>query len=236
MFFDPVDYPFLSMLSANYEVFLDEARTVIGGYRYLNWRYGMFNRRARGYSDGARASYCWRVYGLDLERNRERVPKTSAILDACVPGLVTAGFYMLDAGTHILPHVGVSSDIRRGHMGLVCPPGCWLRIVDEKRTWTNGGFLIFDDTFEHEVKNESDQLRCILLFDFMRPDYPVDGRAAFMQDLRTRLMTPQERPLLAAAGARGDRPIEQCTHTGPLPAPPGVPMEDVIGSYGLYFP
>ncbi len=35
--------------------------------------------------------------------------------------------------------------------------------------WEQGKVVVFDDTFEHEVWNNTDQERIVLLFDFDRP-------------------------------------------------------------------
>jgi aspartate beta-hydroxylase len=40
----------------------------------------------------------------------------------------------------------------RCHLGLVVPPGVRIRVGDEVREWTAGECLIFDDSFEHEVR------------------------------------------------------------------------------------
>ena len=56
------------------------------------------------------------------------------------------------------------------HLPLIVPPGCWLRVGNETRHWEEGKLMIFDDSIEHEAKNESDQTRIILLFDIWRPE------------------------------------------------------------------
>jgi beta-hydroxylase len=221
-FFSPDDYPFLEPLRAMLPAFREEASRVVEGFRYLRWRYGMFERRPLGYADGARASFCWRVYGVDIPRNAVLCPRTAVAVGA-IPGLFTSGYYLLDAGAHIHPHVGVSSDVRRTHLGIFCPPGCWLRVEDEVRTWRDGEFLVFDDTYEHEVRNESAELRCILLVDFVRPDFEgsVEG---FCSSIRERFMRPGERGLLRAAGAE----LEDDGSVSPL-------VRSLIDEHGLYF-
>ena len=39
----------------------------------------------------------------------------------------------------------------------------------EVRVWREGELLIFDDTIEHEARNDSDELRVVLLFDVWNP-------------------------------------------------------------------
>jgi aspartyl/asparaginyl beta-hydroxylase (cupin superfamily) len=57
-----------------------------------------------------------------------------------------------------------------GHLPLIVPEGCWLRVGNETRRWNEGKLLIFDDSFEHEAKNDSSDTRIILIFDLWRPE------------------------------------------------------------------
>ena len=65
----------------------------------------------------------------------------------------------------------------RYHLGLRVPrerERCWIRIGGERRTWTEGESLVFDDSFNHEVHNDTDEYRAILFVDFLRPlHFPV---------------------------------------------------------------
>ena len=38
------------------------------------------------------------------------------------------------------------------------------------RTWEEGKLLIFDDTIEHEARNDSNEDRVVLIFDTWRPE------------------------------------------------------------------
>ncbi len=51
-----------------------------------------------------------------------------------------------------------------GHLALVVPPRCGIRVGAEWREWAEGKTLVFDDTFEHECRNESDADRYVLVF------------------------------------------------------------------------
>jgi aspartyl/asparaginyl beta-hydroxylase (cupin superfamily) len=64
------------------------------------------------------------------------------------------------------------------HLPLIVPPGCWLRVGNETREWEPGRLLIFDDSFEHEAKNPTGELRIILLFDVWRPEVTGEERSA----------------------------------------------------------
>ena len=118
----------------------------------------------------------WRTFilygfGLRLERNCRQAPVTAEILSR-VPTIQTAWFSILAPGYHIPAHTGVTKGIVRAHLGLIIPTErekCRIRVGDEIRPWTAGKVFVLDDTYEHEVWNDTDEERVILLFDFDRP-------------------------------------------------------------------
>jgi aspartyl/asparaginyl beta-hydroxylase (cupin superfamily) len=112
------------------------------------------------------------LYGLG-NRNAEncaRCPATEAAVRR-IPGMKTAMFSILSPGKKIPPHRGPYNGILRYHLGLMVPePGrCAIRVGHETRTWAVGSSLIFDDTYEHEVTNESVYERVVLFVDIARP-------------------------------------------------------------------
>jgi aspartyl/asparaginyl beta-hydroxylase (cupin superfamily) len=113
------------------------------------------------------------AYGQKLLGNCALCPRTTEIVER-IPNLTTAGFSWLEPGTHIKPHVGYSEAVYLSHLGLVVPKDCWLRVGPETRTWQEGKVLVFDDTTEHEVRNNSDGQRVVLLMDFKRGDADFD--------------------------------------------------------------
>jgi hypothetical protein len=127
------------------------------------------------------ALYLWRD-GKRVEENASRCPRTMAALDK-VP-MTTIGaktpsvlFSKLTPGAHIPPHRGMLNCRLIAHLPLIVPGQCWLRVGNETRPWQEGKLLIFDDSFEHEAKNESDETRIVLLFDIWRPEITDDEKA-----------------------------------------------------------
>jgi ornithine lipid ester-linked acyl 2-hydroxylase len=118
----------------------------------------------------------WRTFflygfGERLERNCAQAPFTTELLSK-VPNLQIAMFSILSPGFHIRAHRGVSKGILRVHLGLIIPKDrekCRIRVGDQIKVWGPGELFVFDDTYEHEVWNETDEERVILLFDFDRP-------------------------------------------------------------------
>jgi ornithine lipid ester-linked acyl 2-hydroxylase len=111
------------------------------------------------------------AYGKHSELNCAQCPETTRIL-ADIPGMNTAFFSILEPGTHIIPHRGLYTGILRCHLALKVPKqreSCWLRVGTETRSWEEGRCLIFNDAYEHEVLNGTDEVRVVLILDILRP-------------------------------------------------------------------
>jgi beta-hydroxylase len=53
---------------------------------------------------------------------------------------------------------------------------CRIRVREEVRYWSPGKSLIFDDSYLHEVWNDTDEERIVLFVDFERPlPFPVSA-------------------------------------------------------------
>jgi aspartate beta-hydroxylase len=117
----------------------------------------------------------WSTYfliknGKPLDERLAACPRTAALLRTAplceIPGHApTAFFSVLAPRTRIPPHTGVTNARFIVHLPLVVPPGCSYRVGAERREWREGHAWIFDDTFEHEAWNGSDEPRILLIFD-----------------------------------------------------------------------
>lgn len=126
------------------------------------------------------AFFLWRD-GKRVEANAARCPRTSELLarapTADVPGYApTAFFSILDARSHIPPHMGVTNSRLIVHLPLVVPPGSRFRVGSDTREWREGKAWVFDDTIEHEAWNDSEVPRAILIFDTWHPALTVAER------------------------------------------------------------
>ena len=127
------------------------------------------------------ALYLWRN-GRPVEDNARRCPRTMAALDK-VPMTRIGGqtpsvlFSRLTPGAHIPTHRGMLNCRLICHLPLIVPPGCWLRVGSETRSWEEGKLLIFDDSLDHEARNPSGETRIVLLFDIWRPELNADEQA-----------------------------------------------------------
>ena len=116
-------------------------------------------------------TFVFYVFGRRIDDNCQACPATSAVLDA-LPKLQNAWFSILAPRYRIPPHRGPTKAVVRCHLGLRIPApakDCWIRVGDETRRWQAGRCLCFDDTFEHEVGNDTDQIRAVLFLDLDRP-------------------------------------------------------------------
>lgn len=112
-----------------------------------------------------------RGIGMDCEENARRCPETMRLLDK-IPGIKTAFFSILSPRKHIPPHRGPYVGVLRLHLGLIVPEPrekVRIRVADQICLWQEGQCLIFDDTYNHEVWNDTDSYRVVLFVDFARP-------------------------------------------------------------------
>lgn len=109
--------------------------------------------------------------GMDCGENASRCPETMRLLGK-IPGMKTAFFSILSPRKHIPAHRGAFNGVLRFHLGLLVPEPrdqVRIRIGNDFRNWTEGQALIFDDTYNHEVWNDTDGYRVVLFVDFARP-------------------------------------------------------------------
>jgi aspartyl/asparaginyl beta-hydroxylase (cupin superfamily) len=116
----------------------------------------------------------WSIYDLHDPAAESKCPKTIELLHRLFRGElgepVTAQFSALRAGAHIPPHCGISNVFLTAHLGLIVPQGCRIRVGNEQRSWSEGRGLVFDDSFEHEVWNESGSMRIVFIARFYHPE------------------------------------------------------------------
>jgi aspartyl/asparaginyl beta-hydroxylase (cupin superfamily) len=123
----------------------------------------------------------WNVFllecvGYKVELNRQRCPETCRAL-ARVPNMVQAFFSILDPGKSVPKHEGPYLGYLRYHLGLRVPKSNPPKIVVNAQdyVWKEGEAVLFDDSWPHEVINNSNELRAVLIVDVLRP-LPFTGR------------------------------------------------------------
>lgn len=158
----------------------------------------------------------WKVFPLNIMGVKpkaycERCPRTTALLDT-IPGLFEAFFSILEGGKSIPPHEGPYRGYLRYHLGLLVPeknpPS--IRLRDQMYTWKEGESVLFDDSWDHEVYNQCESDRVVLIVDIRRPmPQPFDAVNRVAQSI----MKP----------VYGRHILQKLADVPPLSAPAGAP-------------
>jgi aspartyl/asparaginyl beta-hydroxylase (cupin superfamily) len=110
-------------------------------------------------------------YGFEAKLGVELCPRTAELMRR-IPGMTTAMFSILSPRKHILDHRGPYKGVLRYHLGLIVPrdaQACRIRVGEDYRHWQEGQSMVFDDTYNHEVWNDTDETRVVLFVDVLRP-------------------------------------------------------------------
>lgn len=119
--------------------------------------------------------------GVDQADLPARCPRTiQALADAplCrIPGRTPSIlFSKLSAGARIPPHHGMINTRLICHLPLIVPSGNRFRVGNDVRDWREARAWAFDDTIEHEARNDGDGDRVILIFDVWKPELTAEER------------------------------------------------------------
>lgn len=209
--FDPSVFPWLAGFATHWQAIRAELDAVLASADPLPAFHDVSPDQARISQGRNWQVYPFYTFGDPFPPHCERCPRTAALL-AGVPGLRNAMFSILAPRYHIPPHQGPTNGIIRIHLPLVVPrdrTACRIRVGDRIFSWEIGKPVVFDDYFEHEVWNDTDDVRVVLFFDVDRPMRPLGHwlnriligifkRTAYVKDAK-RNMWRQYAP-----GARGD--------------------------------
>lgn len=178
-FYDRQDFPFLAGLEGETgpirQELLDGLRDMEGFAPYVQYAPGVpVNQWAElNHSDKWSSLFLWKD-GKPVDENQRRFPKTAAALArlpmADIAGFCpTAMFSALKPGARIPPHIGETNARLVVHLPLVIPANCSYRVGYEWRKWVEGECLIFDNSINHEARNNSNAMRIVLIFDIWNP-------------------------------------------------------------------
>jgi len=117
-----------------------------------------------------RCFFLW-GYGVRMDENCRKMPRTAALVER-IPGLLSAMVSVHEPGTHLPRHRGPTKGHITCHLPLFVPAQrdkCRIMVDGRVHHWAPGRVFVFDDTFPHEVWNESEEDRVILLLHIRRP-------------------------------------------------------------------
>ncbi len=167
-------YPELKVLEDNWETIRDEAMEL--------HRNGYFDQTTNAdnqsyYDVGFRTfyKYGWSKFYLKwygtLHNSASRLcPKTTEIVRD-IKSVNGAMFTVLPPGSKLTRHLDPIACSLRYHLGLSTPnhKDCFISVDGNVVSWRDGEAFMFDETYLHHARNDSDQLRIILMCDIERP-------------------------------------------------------------------
>jgi len=193
-FFDRADFPWLDPIEAATDAIRDEFLAVLeadeGFTPYISYPDDVPHNQFAELNNSPRwsAFHLFKM-GERVEQNAAKCPETMrALANAPQPDqpgrTPSAMFSLLKPRTTIPAHTGVTNVRLVTHLPLIVPPGCRFRVGNDSREWVPGRGWVFDDTIEHEARNDSDLVRVVLIFDVWHPH-----------------LTPAERAMITALAA-----------------------------------
>jgi beta-hydroxylase len=164
----------LKVLEDNWEVFRDEALTLLeqGSFDSVKDK-----ENASYYDVGFRTfyKYGWSKfylnwYGHTHESAQKFCPKSVELLKQ-VPAVNGAMFSILPPGSQLTRHLDPFACSLRYHLGLKTPEmdECYISVDGEKHSWRDGKAVLFDVTYLHYARNDTDKHRVLLMCDIERP-------------------------------------------------------------------
>ena len=181
-FFGRELFPWYDALEARTDAIRAEMLQVVSGDGGLEPFLGHFDDKLalQDHLRGDKGEPAWNAFffhrhGVRNDANAARCPATIAALEATPLCRVRdhspeVCFSVLTPGSHILPHRGVTNTRLVTHLPLVVPEGdLALQVSGETMRWQEGRCFTFDDTFEHEAWNRSDETRVVVLLDVWNP-------------------------------------------------------------------
>ncbi len=171
MFYEVNDkFPFLLEIEKHWEAMWSEIQE-LGKKEYSDYEHS---------KDGGWKLMLFVMLDQFNEAYEAECPVTFKLLRQ-VPNITFAAVSKLSKFSNIHPHKEWIKDgeellynngnLHRAHLGLKIPKNkkdCAIRVGEETRSWTPGKFLMFNDSIEHEVWNNTEEDRIVLVLDFIK--------------------------------------------------------------------
>jgi len=116
------------------------------------------------------SKYYLKWYGAPHRSAQQSCPATLALL-ARIPAINAAMFSVLPPNSALSLHSDPLACSLRYHLGLRTPNSehCYIDVDGVRVHWQDGEDFVFDETYPHYARNDSDQIRVILMCDVARP-------------------------------------------------------------------
>ncbi|HEX4848998.1 MAG TPA: aspartyl/asparaginyl beta-hydroxylase domain-containing protein [Novosphingobium sp.] len=187
-FYDPADFPWLEPMLALVPAMQAELAAVLGAGAEGFAPYVHRKRHRPAPNSPLLDSEAWTAFHFwrDGERDEDNAARCPATMEALghapMPQIAgrspNAHWSRLLPGAHIAAHTGMLNTRLICHIPIKTAPDCWFRVGSEVRGWVDGVPLVFDDSINHEAKNDGPEERVVLLFEIWRPEIdPADREA-----------------------------------------------------------
>ena len=159
------------LLERNVDMFREEFAAIDPNHYQVDAR-----DHASGLTDGRN----WTVFpfydgyaNLQVD-NARKCPRIAEFL-ASLPGIGSTGcmafFSIMNPKTHVRPHASEINTRMRYHLGIEVPErDCHFRIHDQLISWKQDKCIKIDDSYEHEVLQQSDRRRVVFVVDVPHPE------------------------------------------------------------------
>lgn len=171
LFYNTKDYVFLQPLIDNFVVIKKELLNLIELKQDNQWL-KTFPTYVKSDKHKAWKVFSFNFFCMKFPSHAKLCPNTAELIYS-IPEILSCDFSSMEPHTHILPHKGYSKMVLRCHLPLIIPNQelCAIRVGNETKNWKEKELLIFDDSFEHEAWNNSDEQRVVLMFDIPNPKW-----------------------------------------------------------------
>ena len=131
----------------------------------------------------------WRLFPIILNkkciRDDNLCNNTINILDKYKGKILNAGFSLLEPGCHIGLHKDYNKTFYRLHIPLIIPKNnnlfntfiskeeainneiAVLQVENDYRVWKEDDYFILNDTYDHDAWNNSEEIRIVMLIDYL---------------------------------------------------------------------
>ena len=174
-------FPAHEAFCASWESIRAEALTVAGNYSRIPRFHELMSEQAPISNNDGRdwRLFILRAYGIEIPGNMAKCPVLAALVRNH-PDVLSASITFLGPRKHIPKHRGPFRGVLRFSLGLSVPrttdgsPAVRMRLADQEHRMGDGEWMLWDDTYYHEIWNDSDDVRVALFLDIWRPHMPPD--------------------------------------------------------------
>ncbi len=167
--FDPTQYEWRKDIEKQHLAIKNEAQIILEKIdQVTNFNAVVPNQRALTQNE------MWKSFFIllgkeDIPQHQILCPETTKAIKQ-IPGVINAFFSILRPKTKIPAHRGPYAGILRYHLGVIIPEGdVGIKVDGKSLKWSEGKSLFFDDSFEHEAWNHTNEIRVVLFVDIIRP-------------------------------------------------------------------